>query len=150
MAECVIQIFHWGGMSNVHYHHALVLWWQLLEAWQDFSLVRRRLMSHWAHPCRASLTQWNRLFRRPSLPRLPCVHSERPVIKSHPGSLPQMALRHSWLPRTIGPSFALLGRQRDSVATVDWKGGKVSVEYAPRGNIHSSPACKRNVSRWNI
>ena len=66
-------------------------------------LVRRRLMSHWIHPCRVSLTQWNRLFRRPSLPRLPCVRSERPVIKFHPGSLPQMALRLPWLPRTIGP-----------------------------------------------
>ena len=51
-------------------------------------------MSHWTHPCRVSLTQWNRLFRRPSLPRLHSNRSERPVIKFHPGALPQMALRH--------------------------------------------------------
>ena len=52
-------------------------------------LDRRRLVSHWVHPCRVSITQWTRRFRRSALPRLPCVRDDTCIIT------PTMALRHS-------------------------------------------------------
>jgi AraC-like DNA-binding protein len=78
-----VRLLEQGHQSAADIARELGIKRNQLYKWLD----RRRLVSHWVHPCRVSITQWTRRYRRSAKPRLPCVRDDT-YHHSHNGSTP--------------------------------------------------------------